>query len=145
MKPVWVRQLKVDDQKYLAKWMVETPQNLLDPDVFGYPETSILVAHDEQPLIFMPIQLTATLESLAVRPGASPLQVAEALKQLIKATVLLAGAKGIHELYFLCKDPDVVKLAKHHGFEELPWTTLRLKIDKLEKHEQASANPPVTQ
>jgi len=132
MKQVWVRPLEPSDLPKLQEWMTRiASENLFDPDVLSYPHTVVLVAHDGEPLLYMPVQLTATLESLAPRPGATPREMAEALKQMVKAVAFLSHGKGIKEVYFVCKDPDVVELAKRHGFEEMP-TTLRLKLNQLE-------------
>jgi hypothetical protein len=150
MKDIWVRPAKQTDLPLLDHWFTHTPDNLFDPDIARYPETTVLCATDGKPLVFMPIQVASILESLAVKPGASPAEVARSLELLIKSVALLSGGKGIHELYFLCHDPNVIKLAKRHGFvdmtsaldkcphcgHEIPaphTTTLRLKIDKIDE------------
>lgn len=131
MKQMWVRPITEADLPKLSEWMHSTPDNLFDKDVLRYPETTTLCAHSGEPVMYLPVQAAAVLESIARKPDATPLEVAEALKQLLKVIVTLCSMRGIHEVYFLCKDENVVNLAKRHGFEEMPWKTLRMKIDKL--------------
>lgn len=135
MKQVWVRPADEKDIPKLEKWLKDTANNLFDPDVLTYPQTTILAAHDTEPIVYMPVQIAAVLESLAVRPGASPLEFASAIKELIKTVAFLSKTRGIHELYFVSKDENVNRLAAKHGFEEVPWKLLRLKLDKLETND----------
>jgi N-acetylglutamate synthase-like GNAT family acetyltransferase len=141
MKQVWVRPLEERDLPKLADWITRiADKNILDPDVLKYPETTVLCAHTDKQRLFMPVQLAAMLESLAPAPDLTPMEFSECIKQLVKAVALAARGKGVHEVYFLCKDEDVVKLAKHHGFEELPYKTLRLKLDRIETQDEPKAN-----
>jgi N-acetylglutamate synthase-like GNAT family acetyltransferase len=133
---IWVRPVRQDDLETLVKWLHETPNNLFDRDVLRYPETTVLCAHDAKPVMYLPVQVAAVLESIAHKPDATPLEMAEALKETLKVITYLCKQRGIHEIYFLCKDEDVVKLATRHGFEEMPWKTLRLKLDKLEEPDE---------
>jgi hypothetical protein len=141
-KQIYVRPAEAKDAELFTEWAKASAQiNLFDPDVMSYPSTVTLVAHSDQPEVFMPLQTTVTLESLAPRPGISPLTEAVALRELIHAAALMAHMAKVKELYFLCKDDRVIELAKRHGFEELPFTTLRLKLDKIEKpHDQTSSS-----
>ncbi len=134
MKQIYVRPFEKRDVETFTEWATRVvDKHLLDMDVLTYPETAVLVAHDSTPLMYLPIQQTAMLESVVPRPNLTPLQSAEALQQLIKGAVLLLKARGgIHELYFVCQDPELEKFAKRHGFQEVPGVTLRLKLDKIE-------------
>lgn len=134
MKQTWVRPAELKDAEQLALWSVaNVEKNELDPAVLRYPQTSVLVAHDGKPVTFMPVQLVAMIESLASRPGVTPLQLADALKELLKTVVFLSKKQGVHEVYFLGTDEAVTRMAQRHaGFEELPWKAYRLKIDRLE-------------
>ncbi len=131
MKHIWVRPATQDDLPKLQNWITENPRNEFDPDVFTYPETTVLCAHHGEPVLYLPIQIAAILESLAPNPDASPLELAEALKNLLVTVGCLAKSRGIHELYFLSTDPAVDKIALNHGFEELPYKVLRIKLDKV--------------
>lgn len=133
MKQIFVRQAVPNDAPIYQEWAPTTKDALLDPGVLTYPSTRVLVAHHGDPVLMMPVQTAFVLESLAVKPGLSPLEEAEALKQLTKTVAYAAGSQGVREIYFLCKDERVVEFAKRHGYEEIPWKCLRLKLDDVEK------------
>jgi N-acetylglutamate synthase-like GNAT family acetyltransferase len=132
MADIFVRNWEQRDIPLLAHWISNTPKNLLDPTIFGYPQTTVLVAHTNKPVAALPVQLTMTLESLAFPPGASRHQKAAALAQLIKSAVYLARDKKIAELYFYTTDDSIAEFAKSHHFEEIQARTLRLRISNLE-------------
>lgn len=120
----------------LAEWATKTPHNLLDEVAVARPETTVLLAHNDKPITFLPVQIVAALESLATNPDATDLEKAKALEQLVKTIAFLARKQGIHEIYFYTKDDDVAKLAIRHGFEDMPHRTLRLNLDKLEGNDE---------
>lgn len=129
MKQVWVRFAEEKDAEQFGEWVEQAKAiNLFDPAVMAYPTTKTLVAHNGEALLYMPVQTTLTMESLAPKPGIAPIEEALALREITKAVALLASQAGIREAYFLCKDERVVKFATAHGYEELPYKTLRLKV-----------------
>lgn len=130
MKQIWVRFAEAKDEPQFAEWVKAAQEiNLFDPSVMSYPTTKTLCAHtDEEAKLFMPYQLTLTMESLAPKPGIAPIEEALALREIAKAINVLASQAAIREVYFLCKDERVVKFAENHGFEKLPYTTMRLKV-----------------
>jgi hypothetical protein len=132
MADIFVRNWEQRDIPLLAHWISNTPKNLLDPTIFGYPQTTVLVAHNNKPIAALPVQLTMTLESLAFPPGASRHQKAAALAQLIKSAVYLARDKKIAELYFYTTDDSIAEFAQAHHFKEIHARTLRLRISDLE-------------
>lgn len=150
MKQVFVRFAEPKDDAEFTAWVKAAQDiNLFDPKVMTYPTTRTLVAHNGESLVYMPVQTTLTMESLAPRPGIAPIDEAIALREITKAVALLASQAGVREVYFPCKDERVVKFATNHGYEELgewkdekppepvpnkegkwfwPWKTLRLKV-----------------
>jgi N-acetylglutamate synthase-like GNAT family acetyltransferase len=137
MSDIWVRKAEKRDVPLLAQWMSNTPNNLVDPAVFAYPNTQVYVAHKDKPVAFLPVQLTMTLESLAYPPDATDTQKAAAIAQLFKTAVFIAREKQIAEIYFYTSDPTIATFALRHGFHELPHRSLRLKIGDLETVEQS--------
>lgn len=114
-------------------WSLENPNNGFDPEVPKYPSTVTWCAYDKDgPLAFLPIQQPLMLESLAVRPGATKLQIASALKELTQATVTQAHIKGAGEIYYLGTDDDTDVLATNQIFEQLPYKVFRVRIKNLE-------------
>ena len=133
MQHVWVRKVEARDVPLLSQWLQDTPNNLADRDVFFYPQSTVNVAFkQDKKLAFMPIQLAAVLESLAINPANTERETALALAELTKAAVLQSRERGVKEIYFVCKDESTAEFAKRQLFEELPFRTFRLKIDSLE-------------
>lgn len=138
MKPttrrVWVRRPFPQESPIFTEWMKSTEHNLYDPEVFLYPATEYLVAHAEgTPIVFMPMQNTFMLESLAINPEAEKSHVAVALKALLSNIVLTAGDRGMGEIHFLCSEPSTVEFAEKNGMERVDVPLFRLKLSSLEK------------
>lgn len=141
MEHIWVRKIEQRDIPQLGQWLVNTPNNLFDRDVFFYPQTTTNVAYKHDRKIgFMPMQLATILESLAFNPDATEREKALALAELVKVAVWQSRERGVKEIYFVCKDESTAEFAKRHHFEEMPHRTFRLKIDSLEASENVSSN-----
>jgi len=129
MKQIFVRLAEAKDAETFDAWVKNAQDiNLFDPGVMAYPTTKTLVAHNGEPLVYMPVQTTLTMESLAPKPDIAPIDEALALRELTKTVAFMASQLGVKEIYFLCKDDRVVKFAEAHGYEKLPWTTMRMKV-----------------
>lgn len=118
-KHVWASKANKEDAELLAKWLLETPNNLFDPAIVTYPTTQTWKAENGKTLMFLPFQLTITLESLAISPENEAQDTAQALKSLIQAVRIEADRLGIKEINFVCKDESTLKFAQYHGFEQL--------------------------
>ena len=128
-----MRQLKIklagpEDAASLIEWLNTTKKNLFDPTILQYPTLRTLCSYDGQPIAYLPTQRALFLESLAVNPVASLMDRAQAFRDLVKGSQLLAASDGIRELYMLCEDEAVLKVAESHGFERLPYPSVRLKL-----------------
>lgn len=128
-----MRQLKIklagpDDAASLVEWLNGTKGNLFDPDILKYPTLRTLCSYDGQPIAYLPTQRALFLESLAVNPAASLLEKGQAFRDLVKGSMLLAASDGIREIYMLCEDEDVLKVAVNHGFENVPYPLVRMKL-----------------
>lgn len=104
-------------------------RNAFDKDVLTYPSCKVMAAHEDGAVIaYMPIQGTAMLESIGPNPDATPLQVANATMEMVKAGALLAYGAGHRELYFLASDEVTARGAELMGFEELPFRVFRKRL-----------------
>jgi len=142
MKHIWTRyaDFAKDTPEFIEYMKGAQDINLFDPDVMTYPNTKVLAAYGQEGVkMFMPFQMTITLESLAPKPGLTEREEALALKELAQQVVFLAKANGIEEVYFLCSDDTVINFAEKHGFERIPHTTMRLKLKTLEQPEKGDA------
>lgn len=129
---MFVRPARPEDVENFITWSMNTKDNLFDPDTTNYPSTAVLCAFNEHgPIVYCPIQHPFFMEHLAIKPGASPIDVAVALKAITDAVVTQAYLKGVGEIYFLCKDESTINFAKTI-YEELPWKIFRLKLKNLE-------------
>jgi hypothetical protein len=117
-----------DDIKEIVDWLNENQKNGLDPDILKYPTLRIVTAYNGKNVAHMPSQRALILESVATNPAATEYEKAQALRDLVKAQELLASSFELREIYFLGSDPDVVDIAKKHGFEVLSVPVLRLKL-----------------
>jgi hypothetical protein len=124
-----IRMTRAEDVEEVAEWLLRTKNNLFDPGILEYPTMRSITAYDDHGNVaHLPSQQALFLESLAVKPGASPLEAAPAFRDLVKGQQLLASSFGIREVYFVCKDEDVVKVAEGHGFERIVFPVVRLKL-----------------
>ena len=111
------------------EWVFNTPENLFDQKVMFYPTTNTLVVKkDDEPELFGPFQATITLESLAVRPGLTPMETARALKQFMEAIKAIARHTGVREINFICKDASLVEFLEGREFELVKHPVLRIRV-----------------
>lgn len=128
---IWVNTANSQDAADIEKALLNTENNLLDPEVLGYPTTVVLKAHkDQKNLVVMPVQTVYMLESLGILKdnADSVTDIAVALKELVQVVRYEATKTGVRELYMLCSEPSTVKFAEHNGFERLNIPVFRMKV-----------------
>ena len=129
-----MRQLKLEFARgehaaELAEWLKRTKGNLFDQDILSYPSLRALRSYGpDGSVAYLPMQTVLMLESLAVKEGIEPMQAAQAFRDLVKGAMLTASGDRIKEIYFVCEDENVLKVAEGHGFERLPWAVTRIKL-----------------
>lgn len=129
MKQLKIRMARPEDVAEIGQWITKTPENLFDEAVLKYPTLRIVSAYNgEGNVAHLPAQQVLMLESLAVKPGSAPLENGQAFRDLVKAMELIASQLGIRELYFICKDKDVLGVAEHHGFERIEFPIVRMRL-----------------
>lgn len=133
MKQLKIRIGETEDVKTCVDWLNATKGNLYDPGILKYPTLRILCAYsgviaDGTPVAYLPTQRTLFLESLAVNPESPLLDRAQAFRDLVKNSELLASSDGIREIYMLCADENVLNVAEGHGFERVPYPLVRMKL-----------------
>ena len=131
----FVRPARPEDRELFVKWTLENAsRNGADPDVITYPTTFVLCAfNDKGPLVFMPVQQPLFLDSLAIRPDADPIEVAGAIRDLVKACIMQAHLKGAGEIYFISDEETIQTFAKNQLFHKLPVNLYRVKLADIEK------------
>ena len=131
-KPVFVRSANPEETQMFFDWAKENAHGEFDPEVARFKSSITWCAYDKDgPLVFQTAQRPIMLESLAIRPGATNLQVASAMRELTQNAVTQASIIGAGEIYFLGSSDDTNKFATNHIFEEVPGKMYRLKIKDL--------------
>src|SRR5579883_1064175 len=88
MKKIWIRPaLKSDAPLYAEYAAANSARSLFDMNVLTYPNTSVYVAHSGDPVMFLPVQMAAVLESLAPKPGLPRSEQARALAEIVTSVV----------------------------------------------------------
>ena len=130
-----MRQARPDEAATFTKWALSTPGNEIDSGVLTYKTTTARVAFDSDgPIVFQIIQRPLHMDSIAVRPGAAPHEVANALRALLQDTISTANAEGSGEVYFVGSEDTVPTIVQNQGlFEKMPYSLYRLKLKDLEK------------
>src|SRR5262249_19659827 len=117
------------DWPQMAEWMaLLAGRNNVDTEIFSYPATEVLKASNGKAIMYMPIQKTFFLESLAINPEATPLETASALNALFNVIEFEGRSQGHGETYFLCADEQTCKFAEHQGLEKVNLTLYRRKL-----------------
>ncbi len=128
MKQLKIRLAGPEDTQEIVDWLNGTKGNLFDPGILRYPSLRTLCAYNGNAVAYLPTQRTLFLESLAVNPASPLLDRAQAFRDLVKGSELLASSDGIRELYMLCEDENVLNVAEGHGFERVPYPLVRMKL-----------------
>ena len=114
-----VRLAKPEEAGQAVDWFTSTERNCFDPDVLGHQTTMTLCVENGQPLLYMPLQLTLTMESLGKKPGIRKRDMAFALVEMIEGVKKLARGMGVIEVYFLCVEETVINQAEKFGFKRI--------------------------
>jgi len=130
MKLIKLEPVSADDAEVIAKWLAaDASKNLYDKDVFFYPSTLLLkTSTADEPIAFLPAQLTLTIDSPAFNPNATKLQIALSLKKLMIEFVTRSYERGVREVNFFTASDDMAEFAIKHGFEEIKYRLFRLKL-----------------
>lgn len=130
MKKITVRPAEPSDaHSFFEYTLASLDINLADADSLTAPTFTVLAADSEEgPEMYMPYQLTMTLDALAPKPGLDPRKEAICLKRLMEYAVDTCNKIGVSEINFMCCDKRVIEFAEAHGFEVLIHPVLRLKV-----------------
>lgn len=134
MKHLKLRMATRDDAPEMLRLLRETRGNDFDSSILSYPTLGAVCASDgDKPVAFLPYHHALMLESVGMRAGASGLESATAFRDLIHGVQLVASQSGVRELYFvtdvsLGANARLAAMAIRHGFESLPWQTLRMRV-----------------
>jgi hypothetical protein len=117
------------DRAQFVKWL-EANEERGHTDDQGRNAVTVLEAVNGAgaTICYMPVVPVIMLESLAPRPGATPVEMANALKVLVQGTVMLAAANGSRELVFWGTDEATCGLAEHAGFEKVDMPLYRMRL-----------------
>ena len=126
MKQLKIGYMRPEERETFVEWVNKTPGNLYDPGILNYPTLRVLTSYNGEPGAFLPMQQALFLESLAVKEPR--IENAQAFRDLVKGAEQHASSLLIREIYFGCRDESVLKIALNHGFEEVPFKVVRMKL-----------------
>ena len=112
----------------LSQWLEANPSGDFDPEILGYPTLKIVVCYRDEPEACLPIQQAVVMETVGFSKNLSNLDKAAAIRDMVKATELVASSLGIREIYFLGGQDGIGELAMRQGFEKLDVPIYRLKV-----------------
>jgi hypothetical protein len=123
MKDIYPRPVRPEDVSLIYAWIRNTPDNMFDPSILENANTKFYCAELGDPkywhvpqIAFMPTQAVLMLESLAVNPKASELEVAKAIEVLMKLVSYKAEELKYRELWFVGRGK-IVQYATRHNWE----------------------------
>lgn len=113
----------------MCEWMEKGTDNYFDPEVLQYPTTKLIAAKSKsKTIMYMPFQMAAVLESLAINPNATKHEIAVALRTIITSLSLLLQTNGVGEMYFLGSNKDTNEFAmKQDIFTQSKFPLFRAK------------------
>jgi hypothetical protein len=131
----FVRPARAEDRDKFIEWAKgkNLDPNVLKPEFNSY----ILCAFNKKGIIaFLPIQSpqfvsVQMLEALISNPDASDLEIASALRELIKHAITIGYLKECGEIYFIGDHPETNKIAERI-FEKIEYPVYRLSLKNLE-------------
>ena len=126
MKQLLVRYARPEDKEQWLEWSRANKYGDFDPDIVDYPTLQVLCSYDKDRVAgYIPVQRAVVMESYASNPdGVSP----GSIRDLLKATELLADGHGIREIYFIGGEGGMGELAERYGFEKLAVPVYRMKL-----------------
>lgn len=83
------------------------------------------------PVQEVPFLSTQVLDSIIWNPEASNLEIAEAMRELVKHCITIGYMKGTEDVYFIGNDEGTNKIAEHI-FEKVEYPVYRLNLRELE-------------
>ena len=129
-----VRLANQEESEEAVRWMAETPHNGFDPEVLGYDSTITFCAEQDKPIMYLPVQVTLTIESLGRNLGARKRDTVIALNEMLETIKKFALGAGIREVYFLSQEKGTMAQAAYFGFdrvlhdEEKDLSLFRMKV-----------------
>ena len=133
---IFVRPARPEDSILFAEWYKNSPS--FNPEVIQFPETYVLCAFDRGKILgFMPVQSLSyvssqVLDSLVMNPEATNLEIAGAMRELVKHAITIGYMKNCDQIYFIGDHPETNSIAERI-FEKVEFPVYRLKLKDLEK------------
>jgi len=129
-----------DEAKLLLEWLYASRQlNRFDPALFetdrdgNFVRCAVWTCFNEDGIVgFIPVTITYLLESMAFKPGLSPIVEGRALQAMQHHLVFEANKQKISDAFFITIDTEVVEFAKRYGWKLADVPVLNLHFKDLE-------------
>jgi len=134
---VWVRPFRDEDKKVHAEWLYAgRDKNRFDPDIFTKKQAKVYVAFDDTGIVgFIPVVNGNIVESLAFKPGLSPITEAAALRAWQTVMIYEMHVNNIPDAYFVTFDETVLEFAQRYGWKAVVVPMINLHVSNLEGKE----------
>lgn len=120
MKQLKLRAAQPGEAQRILDWLHANPSNDFTGDILKYQTLVTLCAYNEDgPRAYLPAHKVFVLESTALAPDITLGESAQAFRDFTKSFGLMASLQKIREMYFISRDPRVIKMAEHHEYENL--------------------------
>ena len=132
---VWIRPYDKDrDARTLVDWLYAgRDKNRFDPDIFKKGQAQVYVAFDDTGTVgFIPVVNNNQVESLAFRPGLSPVTEAKALQAWMHVMVYKMYELNIPDAFFVTFDETVLAFAGRYNWRSVVVPMLNLHLKSLE-------------
>ena len=135
MKHIFVRPAAAKDNRNFLDWSLAGKDNGFDPDVPLYGTTVTWAAFNEDGVVaYLPMQTSLVLESLAAKPGITPLEIATVFREMVQTAVTQCYIKGVGEIMFIATNDETVRFAEGSKvFTRVEYPVFKLKVSELEK------------
>jgi len=129
MKQSKIRFAYQEEMPTVKQWLEANPAGDFDQDILGYPTLKVICCYREQPDTYLPVHQAMIMETVGFRKELGLLDRAASVRDLTKASELIASSLGIREIYFLGGAEGMGELAmRQAGFEKLDTPVYRLKL-----------------
>lgn len=140
---VWVRPYnKETDKRLLVEWLyAQRHKNRFDPDLFTKEQVKIYTAFDADGIVgFIPVKVVYMAESLAFKPGLSPVTEAKALQAWQHMMVAKCYEGNVPDMFFVTFDETVQEFAGRYHWNPVVVPMLSLHVADLEPKKLEAPN-----
>lgn len=133
----FVRPARVEDKDKFLEWYSKSSS--YNPEILAFQDTYVLCAFKDKILGFMPVQAlcfssSQVLDSLVMNPEATDLEIASAMRELVKHAITIGYLKECDSIFFIGDHPETNSIAERI-FKKVNYPVYKLELKDLEPKE----------